>query len=227
MKVTIGVDEAGRGCAIGCLFIAAVAFREEDLGKLSLMGVVDSKRLTRPRRERLAEEIRRVAVDLEVVSVEPSTIDSMNLNHAEAQAVEGALRALSGRLRARGLEVSRVVVDLFGPRELVEGAVARGCPGAAMVLEHDADDKYVECSAASIIAKVSRDRHIDELKAQLGDFGSGYPSDPRTEEWVRRYFEEHGELPGCVRRSWRTILRAAPQAYLAKGRRAARPPHRP
>jgi len=225
--VSIGVDEAGRGCAIGCLFVAAAAFKEEDLDSLRYMGVVDSKKLTRARREELAATIKKLAAAVEVVAIEPSVIDSMNLNLAEAEAVKKALKLLVVKLRVQGYEVARVVVDLFGPRRLVEGAVREACPEAELILEHDADEKFVECSAASIVAKVLRDRHIDELKRRLGDFGSGYPSDRKTEEWIRRYYEEHGSLPDCVRRTWRTVKQAAPSEYKPKPRRAPPPPHTP
>jgi ribonuclease HII len=76
-----------------------------------------------------------------------------------------------------------------------------------IISEHHADQKYPVVSAASIIAKVTRDQRIAEIENQYGYFGSGYPSDERTirflEDWVRK----HGSFPGFVRKSWKTISR--------------------
>jgi ribonuclease HII len=64
--------------------------------------------------------------------------------------------------------------------------------------EHKADARHEIVAAASILAKVTRDRLIDELKAKHGvDFGSGYMSDPRTVEFVKT----HGDFP-AIRKSW-------------------------
>ncbi|MEM3612884.1 MAG: ribonuclease HII, partial [Candidatus Bathyarchaeia archaeon] len=63
--------------------------------------------------------------------------------------------------------------------------------------------KYPVVSAASIIAKVERDREIAELKAKYGDFGCGYPTDPKTLAFLRRCLENFKEYPEFVRRSWK------------------------
>jgi ribonuclease HII len=76
------------------------------------------------------------------------------------------------------------------------------CP--RIVAEHKADRNYVIVSAASVVAKVERDRAVEELREEHGDFGSGYPSDPQTiaflKEWVRR----EGSRPSFSRKSWKT-----------------------
>jgi len=72
---------------------------------------------------------------------------------------------------------------------------------------HQADATYPVVSAASIIAKVRRDELIEELKKEwCTDFGSGYPSDPKTKEFLLKWGTEHcGEFPDIVRHSWQTI----------------------
>jgi ribonuclease HII len=72
---------------------------------------------------------------------------------------------------------------------------------------HQADAIYPAVSAASIIAKVRRDELIEELKKEWGvDFGSGYPSDPKTKEFLLKWGKEHrGEFPDIVRKSWQTV----------------------
>lgn len=72
-----------------------------------------------------------------------------------------------------------------------------------LIAEHKADDKYIIVSAASIIAKVKRDNEINNLKIsygkQLGDLGSGYPSDPKTKEFLKQNYNKN--LP-FVRTTW-------------------------
>jgi ribonuclease HII len=72
---------------------------------------------------------------------------------------------------------------------------------------HQADAIYPTVSAASIIAKVRRDELIEELKKEWdADFGSGYPSDPKTKEFLLKWGKEHcGEFPEIVRKSWQTV----------------------
>jgi ribonuclease HII len=77
-----------------------------------------------------------------------------------------------------------------------------------IVSEHKADRNYPIVSAASIIAKVERDREIARLASVHGDFGSGYPSDPRTVSFLQHCLEGAEEYPEFVRKSWKTAQRA-------------------
>jgi ribonuclease HII len=70
--------------------------------------------------------------------------------------------------------------------------------------EHGADEAYPIVGAASILAKVARERHVEELRAEYGELGSGYPSDPTTRSFLDSFVSEHGELPDCARGSWQT-----------------------
>jgi len=220
LKVYVGVDEAGRGCVIGPLFVAAAAFTEEALNHLREAGVKDSKKLARRRREGLEPLVRQLAAAVVVERVDPSTIDSRNLNEAELDAVSTALRRLASRLRELKAVVERVSIDLFGREEELRRVVEEAFPGVEARLLHDADASLIECSAASIIAKVERDRFIDQLKQAYGDFGSGYPSDPRTRRWLMQV-SSLSEPPPCVRRSWRTLLKYAPGLHVDKRSRRA------
>jgi len=77
-----------------------------------------------------------------------------------------------------------------------------------IVSEHKADRNYPIVSAASIIAKVERDREIAELAKYYGDFGSGYPSDPRTMRFLKQCVEKSYDYPNFVRRSWKPAKKA-------------------
>ena len=73
---------------------------------------------------------------------------------------------------------------------------------AQLIVEHKADVNYIVASAASVVAKVIRDRHIEHLKSEIGvDFGSGYMSDPKTQEFLKKYYKTHSYL---FRRSWQS-----------------------
>lgn len=80
-----------------------------------------------------------------------------------------------------------------------------GMPGLQMISEHRADDKFLIVGAASIVAKVTRDRLVDELSKEFGNLGSGYPSDPVTIRFLEEYIREHGCPPSCARRTWKTV----------------------
>ncbi|MEM2546048.1 MAG: ribonuclease HII, partial [Candidatus Bathyarchaeia archaeon] len=69
------------------------------------------------------------------------------------------------------------------------------------------DRKYPVVSAASIIAKVERDKEIAELRARYGDFGCGYPTDPATIRFLKHCLEKFGEYPDFVRKSWKPAKR--------------------
>ena len=75
-----------------------------------------------------------------------------------------------------------------------------------VVAEHKADDKYVIVSAASIVAKVERDKEIQKINKEVEEeIGSGYPSDPKTIAFLKKIPYE--DLPYFVRKSWATVER--------------------
>jgi len=76
-----------------------------------------------------------------------------------------------------------------------------------VICEPRADDKYTSTGAASILAKVTRDQRIKELREKHGDFNSGYASDRKTQKFIEEYFSEQKECPDYMRASWSTIQR--------------------
>jgi ribonuclease HII len=78
--------------------------------------------------------------------------------------------------------------------------------GVEVTAEHGADNRYPVVSAASIIAKVTRDRIIKDISKEFGaDIGSGYPSDPVTTEFIAKWIKENGNPPPHTRCSWETV----------------------
>jgi len=203
-----GVDDAGRGAVIGPLVIAGVLVREEDLPTLKQLGVKDSKLLSPHRREVLAVEIRRIVLKFDVVKLSPREIDVVvnsgrklhKLNYLEAQTMARVIEAL--RPDKVYVDASDVLEERF-KQHILECMSFR----VDIVSEHKADRNYVAVSAASIIAKVERDKEISELAKTLGDFGSGYPSDPRTMKFLKECCEKLDEYPDYVRKSWKPAKR--------------------
>lgn len=209
----VGVDEAGRGPVIGPLVVAAVAV--EDQRELVELGVKDSKALRPQRRERLAEVIRE-RYPHSLVVVEAEEIDDlrrvMTMNQLEVKLFSRALQLLLEGLVGEHyvyIDAADTMEGRFGD-EVAEDLMRKlwqAPPVKSIVAEHRADSRYPVVSAASVVAKVERDRRIRELAEEIGEFGSGYPSDKRTIEFLKRYLKEHGKLPPGVRRSWRTVRR--------------------
>ncbi len=197
--MSCGIDEAGRGPVIGPMVIAGICASRRILLEL---GVKDSKRLSSKRREHLAEEIRKVADKIVVRVVEPEEIDgmrmSMTMNKMEALLFAQVIE----ELQCGEIYVDAADVD----EERFSSEIGKHLKRDVKIIsKHRADSIYPEVSAASIIAKVERDRRIKKIAKKIGDFGSGYPSDPRTIEFLVNYYRKNGKLPPYVRRSWATV----------------------
>ena len=204
-----GVDDAGRGAVIGPLVIAGVLLRHEDLQTLKELGVKDSKLLTPHRREVLAEEIREIVQKISVQKLRPSEVDTVvssgrrlhKLNWLEAQTMANVIEELRPGLVY--VDASDVLEERF-KQHILECLPFR----VDIVSEHKADRNYVAVSAASIIAKVERDREIAILGEAHGNFGSGYPSDQRTMNFLEYLMKTSREYPDFVRKSWKPAKKA-------------------
>ena len=87
-------------------------------------------------------------------------------------------------------------------------ALSARVPGAEVVARHKADDTYPVVSAASVVAKVTRDRMMREIGEEFGcPVGSGYPSDPVTIGFIEKWIKENGRPPKHTRTSWETVRR--------------------
>ena len=206
--IVVGIDEAGRGSLIGPMVVAGVAIDDSKLQALKNLGVKDSKQLTKSKREKLIGIITSFAEGFVVVKVFPEDIDRKNLNELTYEAMIKIIDALSV------FKPSKITVDKVGKALEVEKEIIK--LGSKPNIVINADVKFVEASAASIIAKVVRDNIIDELKARYGDFGSGYPSDPRTVNWVKKLYESNSPPPPIIRRTWKILQGIAPNYYIRK-----------
>ncbi|MBI4179855.1 ribonuclease HII [bacterium] len=196
----MGVDEAGRGPVLGPMVMGAVLAEDDTVEPFRELGVRDSKALTRKARERIFERLAgRFQIAYEIVT--PADINGgRNLNELEFD----RLTALAARLNP-----GRIIVDAFLPPAKLSARIQKKFPGVDVLAEWKADENHLIVSAASIVAKVIRDRQMDELRPAMGDVGSGYPSDPATKRWLRAELLKcrlalH-RLPACVRLKWRTV----------------------
>ena len=203
-----GVDDAGRGSILGPLVIAGILVKEEDLQKLINLGVKDSKLLTPERRRKLAEEIKKIAVKCYVLKLSPSEIDKVvnsgrklhRLNRLEAKAMAKVIEELKPDMVY--VDASDVVPERFKQH------IQECLPFKVKIIsEHKADQKYPIVSAASVIAKVERDKAIEEIKREYGEVGCGYPTDPKTIKFLEECLKKFGEYPHFVRKSWKPAKR--------------------
>lgn len=204
-----GVDEAGRGCVIGPLVIAGVLIKEENLHFLRQLGVKDSKLLSPKKREALAAEIARLAEKHHVVKLLPSEIDRAvesgrklhKLNRLEAQTMSQIINALNPD--EAYVDAADTLEERF-KHHIQEGLTVK----AKITSRHKADKIYAVVSAASIIAKVERDKEIAALKEAYGNFGSGYLTDQKTMLFLKQWLQTHTDYPSCVRQSWKPAKQA-------------------
>lgn len=205
----VGLDEAGRGSCIGPLIVSMVAVDDAGLKTLMELGVKDSKKLTPQKRLEMFPSIIIASTYVAVRAVQPYEIDVHNINYLTMRAMCSLLVPL-----AKDRLIKRVVADYVNPARKLQRLMKGLLPlGVEVLVVKDADDKYVECMAASIVAKVVRDNELRKLQVCYGVKGSGYSSDPETLGWLRDVLSR-GELPPCIRKSWRTIRKLSLSASL-------------
>ena len=183
-----GVDEVGRGPLVGAVVTAAVIL---DPAK-PILGLADSKKLTEKSREALYIEIKEKALSWSLGRAEPDEIDQLNILHATMLAMQRAVA---------GLHITPDMVLIDGNR----------CPKLPMASQAvvKGDSKVAEISAASILAKVTRDREMVELDLQFPDYGfakhKGYPTPVHLESLAKLGATPHH------RRSFAPVRRALGQ----------------
>ena len=181
-----GVDEAGRGPLAGPVVAAAVIL--DDLKPIK--GLADSKQLTARRREKLYDEIRAKALCCSIAQASVEEIDRLNILNATMLAMQRAVQGLR-------LKPAKVLVDgnRLPPLDVLAEAIVSG------------DALVPAISAASILAKVTRDRLLDELDQRHPAYGFARHKGYGTAQHLQALME-HGPLPEH-RRSFAPVARAA------------------
>lgn len=208
--IIAGVEEAGRGPVIGPMVMAICAIDENKIPDLVLLGVKDSKLIKPQNREAMFNKIKELC-EHEIMIMEPEEIDD-NLNNPDMN-----LNKLEGVVSAKLIEkinADKVILDcpsnnIPAYREYVKSFVKKD---VEIIAEHKADLNHTIVGAASILAKVTRDRIINEYKKKIGkEFGSGYPSDPKTILFLKENWDKYD----FFRKTWSTYKKVAQ----AKGQR--------
>lgn len=195
-----GVDDAGRGSMLGPLVISGISIDKRKLRKLFSLGVKDSKKLSPKTREILYKKITELADSYYIVKVHPRSIDASVRKHG--------LNELEAKYMAKvvsKLDPDTSYVDSCDVNPARFGKeISRLSDNHKIKSYHHADSRFVVVSAASILAKVTRDRTIEKLQKNH-DLGSGYPSDSKTVKFVTGYYKSHRSLPTFVRKSWKPV----------------------
>lgn len=206
-----GLDEAGRGAVLGPLVVAGVCTDQEGIEALKELGVKDSKTLSADTRESLSPRIRELCKKVRIVRIPPERIDQyvlrrkrlMRLNLLEAETMASITKKLCPQV---------AYVDSCDVNALRYGRTISKLAGGGIRIRsfHKADVRFPIVSAASIIAKVARDREIIRLVHEYGDIGTGYPSDPKTIAFLKAWLRKEPSPPLCARHSWSTFERLSP-----------------
>jgi len=210
-----GIDEAGRGPCIGPLVMAVTLIEKEREQELVDIGVTDSKLLSADKREKFAKLIKKIALEYYTVQIKAEEIDELrvhkSLNEIEAMKAAKLLMILKKKPDIVYVDSPDTVMAEFGKR------MQNYLPfKTRIVSEHKADLNYPVVSAASILAKVERDRQIKNIGKKFGNVGSGYPGDEVTIKFLKNYLVEHNEAPHFARKSWQTIIQLVNNRFQKK-----------
>lgn len=206
MKRVAGVDEAGKGTVVGPMVVCGVCCDEDKLVELEKIGVKDSKKLSPRRREELANKIREIA-EVYLIKIQHDELDELMQKKTINNILTDSYAEIIKNLNP---DIAYVDSPDVMPKRLSN--TLKSMTGKDVEVTHRADQLYPIVSAASIVAKVERDREIEKIKEIIGDFGSGYASDERTIRFLKDYFKKHGKFPPFVRKSWKILSRIAQQS---------------
>ncbi len=205
MTLLLGIDDAGRGPVLGPMILAGVLIEKSEEQTIKNMGAKDSKLLTPLRRKQIKEQIiSKYKYHIEIST--PKEIDkSTNLNYLEAIKTAKIINKLTKDINEKvNIIVDCPSVNIQAWSEDVQKLIEK--PEIIFLsCEHKADYNHPVVSAASIIAKEKREDEMRELRKQFAtDFGSGYPADPKTKEFIAKNFDNE-EYNSIIRFSWKTV----------------------
>lgn len=200
-RLTLGIDEAGRGPTIGPLVMAAVAIDSKVAAALTRKGLRDSKAFgageeAHAIRCELAAEVRLRALFVMTVEIEVDEIDK--------RVCKNELNALEREHAAKLIEKAPACDKIIADGKRMFAALATRFPG--FISMDKAEDHHAAVAAASVVAKVLRDERFNAIRAryepELGPITGGGYGNPATHKWVRAYVVKYGKLPEEARLSW-------------------------
>ncbi|OED30010.1 ribonuclease HII [Methanosphaera sp. WGK6] len=198
-SLVLGIDEAGRGSVIGPLVIGGVLMPKKKTRFLDRIGVKDSKKLSSKKRTVLSRKIKKIAKFTTFI-INAQEIDYMrnngtNLNQIETNGMQNIINQMNPDI---------CCIDCIDVNETrFHDNIQKINQDMKVITKHKADDIYNIVSAASIIAKVERDKQLAIIRSEYGPVGSGYPSDKNTIDYLKTI--KNNEFPPIVRQTWSTI----------------------
>ncbi len=217
----IGIDDAGRGPLIGNMFLSGVLIKKEDQPELKKLGAKDSKLLAHSERVRLAEIIEDKVIAHHIEIATPEEIDNAvlsgeNLNTLEARKMAAVINKLNDPKKQITVIVDCPSINTQSWRAKLISFI-KHTENLDVVCEHKADFNHPVVSAASILAKVAREDHVEMLREAYPNIGSGYPSDPTTKAFLKEHGTQYANS-GIFRKSWATWQDMFPQDKVQKKR---------
>jgi ribonuclease HII len=213
-----GVDEAGRGPAIGPMVMAVAVIEAEEEQILKDLGARDSKFVPVNERERLYPVLKEKLYYSKTEHVFPKEMDELmdwqSLNEIEAMKIGKLLNELPEKPDLVFVDSPDVPAGNFSKR--IKNYLGFN---VKILSEHKADVNYPIVSTASIIAKVERDIEIKKLQKEFksfGNIGSGYSHDERTISFLESYLKKNQTLPHCARKKWETNRRLVDAQFQTK-----------
>ena len=213
MTYVAGIDEAGRGPVIGPMVMAIVACNDEEV--LRKRGMKDSKLLSPQQREALAQVLLDDnEIKHEIIALSPAEIDAAvngkeggdNLNRLEARTTALLIYRLAKRATLASVIIDSPTRNVASyehvVREFLDKIDREGVTKKILLrAEIKADFNHPVVGAASILAKTTRDQAIAQIVEKHGPIGTGYPSDPLTQAFLRDQWREPHDF---FRKSWAT-----------------------
>jgi ribonuclease HII len=223
----LGIDEAGKGPTLGPIVMAGCLTTPEIDAELQALGVRDSKLITPKRREQMFEMVKEKVLAWHIAVVQPEEIDAalnsetLNLNKLE------------------GVTSLKIIAEIYKKSEHKKFTVMMDSPSnnpkgyldylhtmfsnkdITLKAETKADMNHISVGAASILAKVTRDRLIAELETTIGQkIGSGYPADPYTKKFLEGNWDKDYNIKGGLWRktwaTWKNMAKAKAQKGLGE-----------
>jgi ribonuclease HII len=209
-----GIDEAGRGSVIGPLVIAGISFDPTGIDSIRGNGITDSKKLTTLKRETLYTKILQSAASIFVCRISPVTIDSY-VNRKKLNVLESRYMTII----ADNIRADKIIIDSCDVKpDRFKQSILKNLTNKSVKIYcfHKADTDNLIVSAASIMAKVTRDREIKKIEKILcKKIGSGYPSDPSTKLFLRNHLFDN-DNKNYIRFSWSPVKKLIDEGAQAK-----------
>ncbi len=217
-KLLAGVDEAGRGCVLGPMIMALCTISEDQNKYFKDLGVKDSKLVPKKKRAELFEIIKKEVKEYKIIVVPAEELNVLmnrySLNEIEAQKTAEMISLLKIRPDDIILDSPDTIESKYKQRIIDNLRNIKFDLGKSKVIsEHKADLNYICAGCASILAKVTRDTLMNSL---VGFELSGYSSDPKTIDYLKKYILEHKKIPDFARSKWETINNVMKELYQKK-----------